>query len=151
MVQAGLELPEVFLYPESWDYRLKPHTWFNIVLVVLEKRLKMVGWARCGPGKAREKDARHNENVPHGCCIFVSILAMILQLAISNGHWARGTQHLSAFFSLLFSSLSPSLLPLLLSPLLFSFSLLPLPILLFPSYWGLNPGFRMCDGKAPYH
>lgn len=80
MVQAGLELPEVFLYPECWDYRLRPQTWLNVVFVVIEKRLKRVGWTRCGSGKAREKDARHNGNVPYGCCIFVSILAVILQL-----------------------------------------------------------------------
>lgn len=55
MVQAGLELPEVFLYPECWDYRLRPHTWLNVVFVVIEKRLKRVGWARCGSGKVERK------------------------------------------------------------------------------------------------
>lgn len=140
VVQAGLELPEVFLHqsPVCWDYRLSHHARFNaveMVVVVIENRLKRVGWGGCGSGKGKEKDARHDGNVPHCCCISVSILAVILQLcnATINGHWAKGTQHLSdclLFFPFLFSLPLPSSFPPL--PPLSSFSLLPLPIPLFP-------------------
>lgn len=119
VVQAGLELPEVFLHqpPICWDYRLSHHAWFNVVemiVVGIENRLKRVGWGGCGSGKGKEM--QDVMDMFHIAAVSLSVSwLVILQLynATINGHWARGTQHLSAcllaFLSFSLASPHPSL------------------------------------------